>query len=60
MIDDNHLIIGLETGSFFFLNVAKGTLHDHRFPRQTLLMRENLLPSIACEAVVSIRAVTTI
>jgi hypothetical protein len=35
--DENHIVLGLENGSFCFLDVARRTIHDHRFPRQGLI-----------------------
>jgi hypothetical protein len=44
---ENYVILGLENGSFCFLNVARRTLHDHHFPRQgaiySLLMDNDIL-----------------
>jgi hypothetical protein len=47
LIAHKHVILGLENGSFCFLNVARRTLHDHQFPRQgsivSLLVSEDIL-----------------
>jgi hypothetical protein len=34
LIDDKQIVIGLENGSFCFLNVPRRAIHDHQFPRQ--------------------------
>jgi hypothetical protein len=57
MNPENHIVFGLENGSFCFLDVARRTIHDHKFPRQglirSLLMSEGILYTFAATKAVN-------
>ena len=48
LLKENQLVVGLENGSFCFLNVPRKSLHDHQFPKKgtitkILMQGENVL-----------------
>jgi hypothetical protein len=57
LTSEKHVILGLENGSFCFLNVARRTLHDHQFPRQgaivSLLVEGDILYTFTATKAIS-------